>query len=373
MNLRERFSAVMTYQPFDRVPIWYFGSWPQTKERWKKEGLAIEKCDRSPGPDLPGMDKDWGTGLWEHHGLANLSWIPEGPCEILEETEEHQVIRPPWGGVQRVSKTGGAFSEHVEEALLPTRESWRQFKRFVDVGDPKRVIAELDRRAEAFAKREHVLAFMGGSLYGWPRDWMGVEGWSCLAYDDPALYEEIIEHLTEYFMTLMGPVLDRVDFDLCYLFEDCCFNTGPLFSPATYKQFYHKYYVRLIEFYRKKGVPLVLLDSDGKVDDLIGCWLDSGVDILFPIEVGTWKADPVKLRRKFGKSLRMMGGFDKHLIPKGESVFRPELERLLPLVKEGGFIPFPDHRIPPDCSLEQMRNYIRVFGEVFSAKDACGC
>lgn len=121
----------------------------------------------------------------------------------------------------------------------------------------------------------------------------------------------------------------------------------------------------MIDFYHEMGVPYVMIDSDGKVDDLIPCWLESGFDIIFPIEVGTWKASPVKLRNRYGKRLRMFGGIDKHVIPRGEAAIREELEPLKLLVKEGGYIPIPDHRIPPDCSLEAFKTYIRVFKEMF--------
>jgi uroporphyrinogen decarboxylase len=196
---------------------------------------------------------------------------------------------------------------------------------------------------------------------------MGVEELSYLMYDDPVLLEEILEHLANFWMTLMRPVLAKVRFDFAYFFEDCCFNTGPLVSPDLYRKHFDKYYRRLIEFYRSMGVPFMLMDSDGKVDALIDCWLDSGFDILFPIEVGTWKTDPVALRRRFGKRLRMMGGVDKHVIPRGEAAIRKHLEPLRPLVAEGGFIPLPDHRIPPHCSFEQFRTYVRVFKEVLAS------
>jgi hypothetical protein len=60
----------------------------------------------------------------------------------------------------------------------------------------------------------------------------------------------------------------------------------------------------------------------------------------------------------------VIGGIDKHVIPKGEEAIRAELEPLRAVVREGGFIPMPDHRIPPDCSLEQFRTYLRVFRQV---------
>jgi len=94
--------------------------------------------------------------------------------------------------------------------------------------------------------------------------------------------------------------------------------------------------------------------------------LDSGFDIVFPIEVGTWKASPVAFRKQYGKQLRMMGGVDKHIIPQGEAAIRQHLEPLRPLVQEGGFIPLPDHRIPPHCSLEHFKTYVRVFREVLA-------
>ena len=61
----------------------------------------------------------------------------------------------------------------------------------------------------------------------------------------------------------------------------------------------------------------------------------------------------------------MFGGVNKLVIPHGEAAIRRELEPLVPLVREGGFIPIPDHRIPPDTSFAQYCTYVRVFREIF--------
>jgi hypothetical protein len=39
MNVRERFVAVMNFQQPDRNLLWEFGYWPETLERWYREGL----------------------------------------------------------------------------------------------------------------------------------------------------------------------------------------------------------------------------------------------------------------------------------------------------------------------------------------------
>ena len=41
MNLRERFRAIMAYEPFDRTPLWYLGAWLETKTRWQGEGMGV--------------------------------------------------------------------------------------------------------------------------------------------------------------------------------------------------------------------------------------------------------------------------------------------------------------------------------------------
>jgi glycosyltransferase involved in cell wall biosynthesis len=364
MNHRERFRAVMDYQLFDRLPVYYFGCWQETLARWKQEGLT----DAADIPAVTGMDPDWESGMWDAHGLVHVAPMSAEPARVLEETDDYRVTQTPLGAVRKEGKRGSSIPQHLREALEPTREAWRRFKRFVDPADPARRQAGWQAQAEAFNRRERMTCFLAGSLYGWPRDWLGPEAICYLPYDDPALFEEIIEYVADYFMALCRPVLERAQFDFAYFFEDCCFNNGPLFSPDMYRRFYHRHYRRMIDFYHAAGVRHVLVDSDGKVDDLVPCWLESGFDIIFPIEVGTWKADPVKFRRKYGRRMRMIGGVNKLVIPRGEAAIRAELEPLRPLVEEGGFLPMPDHRIPPDCSLEQFRTYVRVFKEVFAGR-----
>lgn len=362
MTDRERFASVMSYKSFDRIPVWYFGCWEETLDRWRAEGLP-STCEI---PAVTGMDPDWEDGMWSIHKLVNIGAITEQRDRTVEETDEHRIVRTSLGALLKIGKHGSSIPTHLEHALKPTREDWRRFSKMFDPTDPSRFTADWQVRVPALNARTRVACFCAGSLYAGPREWMGVEQLSYLMYDDPMLLEEILNHMSNFWMTLMRPVLKQARFDFAYYFEDCCFNTGPLLSPSIYRKHFDKYYRRMIDFYRSMGVPFILIDSDGKVDALIPCWLDSGFDIVFPIEVGTWKASPIALRKQYGRQLRMMGGVDKHIIPQGEAAIREHLEPLRPLVQEGGYIPLPDHRIPPHCSLEQFKTYVRVFRDVLA-------
>lgn len=371
MNERERFHSLMRYEPVDRLPVYYFGTWPETKVRWRAEGLDVPMMDG--GPQLSEMDTDWETSpdgrgdFWNNQGLLEPRSRSPMHEETIAEDADTRTVRTPFGGIVQVGKRGSTIPHIIEPDLKPTREDWRRFRAFLDPVDPGRWQSGWEQRAEWLNRREHVMCCFGGSLFGQARGWLGLEAISYLPYDNPELYEEIINFQTEFYIALNRPLLEKVSFDFAYVFEDCCFNTGPLISPDLYRRFYDRHYRKLITFYHDMGVPLVLIDSDGKVDALLPCWLESGFDIVFPIEVGTWQADAAALRRRYGKRLRMMGGVNKHVIPCGEPAIRAELMRLRETALEGGFIPIPDHRIPPDCSLEQFRVYLRVFKSVFGA------
>jgi len=110
---------------------------------------------------------------------------------------------------------------------------------------------------------------------------------------------------------------------------------------------------------------VVWVDCDGLIDSLLPLWLESGVNCMFPIEIGTWGADPVKFRRQYGRDLLMMGGFDKHVLARSKKAITQEIERLAPLVDEGGFIPMPDHRVPPDVPLENYIHYCEMARQIW--------
>jgi hypothetical protein len=72
--------------------------------------------------------------------------------------------------------------------------------------------------------------------------------------------------------------------------------------------------------------------------------------------------DGMRLRRQF-PTLRMIGHYNKLVMNRGEPAMRAEFQRLLPLMRTGGFIPSVDHQTPPGVSLEQYRLYLRLLEE----------
>jgi uroporphyrinogen decarboxylase len=100
------------------------------------------------------------------------------------------------------------------------------------------------------------------------------------------------------------------------------------------------------------------------IEDLAGMWLEGGVNVMFPVEIGAWNYDPMTLRRKFGRDLRMISGINKMALTRGPAAIDAEIARRLPLMKDGGYVPLPDHMIVPGTPLEDYRHYLKKLGEV---------
>lgn len=149
------------------------------------------------------------------------------------------------------------------------------------------------------------------------------------------------------------------------MWEDMCYSGGPLISPKIFKQVLVPHYKRITSVLNKYGVDIVFVDCDGKIDALAPLWLEAGVNTMFPIEVGKWHADPVAFRRQYGKDMRLMGGVGKLILAESTDAIAREIDRLAPLVEEGGFIPMPDHRVPPDVPFKNYLFYLERAKQVW--------
>ena len=94
---------------------------------------------------------------------------------------------------------------------------------------------------------------------------------------------------------------------------------------------------------------------------LLAYLLDQGIDGVLPLERQAG-VDGVALRRQC-PDFALIGHYDKMVMPLGKQAMRGEFERLVPLMKSGGFIPSVDHQTPPGVSLGQYRVYLGLLEE----------
>jgi hypothetical protein len=365
MNDRQRFQATMHYQPRDRAPICDFGFWSDTLQVWYEQGLPghVNASNTSQffGMDYGIDEVTAATGVTV--GLAPLFeekvLEDHGDCEIVQQSDGVRVLR------RKFMATIPKPLKH----LLVDRASWeKHYKPRLDPTHPDRYPPDWDERTKTWTDpdRDQVIALPGGSLYGWLRNWMGLESLSLVVYDDPAWFEEMVTSVADCIIGTLTRVLETGGhFDACAMWEDMCFNRGPLLGVGHFKQFLWPQYRRIADLLHSYGVDVIWVDCDGKIDLLIPLWLEAGINCMFPVEVGMWGADPLGYRKQHGRELLMMGGVDKRILAGSRRAIKQEVYRLAPLIEEGGFIAFCDHRVPPDVSLENYVFYLEMAREVW--------
>jgi hypothetical protein len=352
---RERFRRLMHYQTVDRGIHWDFGFLEETMERWAQEGLPEDVG--APGGDRMGRISRYFGVDPTMHVPVHISLHPGFAYELIEDRERTVVYRNGDGCIVEEAKDGQRTIPHVIEPGLKSREDWLKYKERLNPDDPARHQWDYAALAEQYNNADVPVIIGSGSYMGWLRNWIGAAQLGLLCYDDPELMSEMVNHLCDLFIAMLEPALHHIEADLAWGWEDICFNNGPLISPKLWRQLVYEPQKRVFDVLRQHGVDIILTDCDGNIFALQEVWIEIGLNGAFPCEVNG-NSDPIELRKKFGRELRIFGGVNKQKMRTKEDVLA-ELIRLTPLLEDGAFIPFCDHRVPEYVPLEAYRYYER--------------
>ena len=360
VTTRQRFLQVMNYEFVDRYPcLLPWGPWPETVERWRGEGY-----DPDAPPPVPRETWLW-IGSWFH---------PHPPFERVVLTEDERTVTYVNDeGVTMRERKDNPYSSMPQFIRFPvrTRGEFRQFYRERMQPDlASRIGENYVEQLTAFNRREDPLTIISdrwGGFFGGLRAMVGVERLCMLFYDDPAWVEEMMDAVADFIIAMMDRILEHTTVDVFGFWEDMAYKTGPLLSPDMLRRFALPRYRRVVEFLRSRGIPFVALDSDGDVSSLIPVWLDAGINTLYPFEVQCGM-DVVRVRREYGRELRLWFGIDKRALAQGPAAIDAELARVRPLMEEGGYIPGLDHSVPPDVPYGNYCYYLDALNSAWQLR-----
>lgn len=361
MTQRERFLACMRFRPVDRVPLMEMGVWDDTLERWHREGLPPWVTSIRHLEDRLGLDRSF-----------NLDWLPidDGlfpgfEPRVLEETADERVI---------VDANGVTLRERTHHKSIPqylrfpveTEADYERLLPRLDPGNPARYAACFDEDLAQRRLRGELVGLNFRSFFGFPRSLMGLEGLCVAFHEQPGLVRRIIADRVAFARRLLARVLATGALDFVQIWEDMAYKTASLVSPAQVREFIQPAWAELAAHLRAAGVPLIMVDCDGRVDELLPLILEAGIDGTHPCEIAAG-SDPLALRRRHPRCI-LMGGMDKRAIASGREGIDAEIARLAPLVREGAFIPMLDHFVPPDVSFDTYRYYVERRREALARK-----
>ncbi len=191
---------------------------------------------------------------------------------------------------------------------------------------------------------------------------MGDENLAYAFYDRPELVHTMMEDYTTMAIELWEVQCRDVQFDLIECWEDMAYNSGSLISPATFREFMTPQYRRIAQFACDHDIPIILVDSDGYIEDLTELMLEGGVTALYPYEVQCGN-DVARVLERY-PTVGCVGGLDKQVMAQGREAIDAEMDRARRLIEMGRFIPGPDHFVLSDVSFANYRYFMESLREV---------
>lgn len=361
MNSKERIIKTVLHEKTDRTPfIFPFDPWKETVDLWRTQGLAPD-ADFADGTDCD-------EGFVPIPGdCIMLGFCPPFEEKIISEKNGKRIFRDRLGIVQEI-RPGSVSIPNYLEYPVKTPDDWKRLKeeRLQPVIEERFLFST--EELKAWASKHNGVTQIGNfpyGLFGTARDLLGVEQLLVWFYDYPETIADIMDTLTDLWLAVYKEAAKHIQIDCVHIWEDMSGKQGPLISPAMMYEFMVPNYKRIKQFCDEHKVPILSLDTDGNCDLLFDPLIEGGINLIFPFEVAAG-SDVVDVKKRYPTEFCAMGGIDKRKIAMTEYDIDKEIERVMPAIETGGYIPALDHLIHPEISYSNFLYFAKRL------RKACG-
>lgn len=374
---RERVEATLNHKEPDRVPITLGGSANHlSEERFNilQKHFGFESLPRRTlvgfytTPDYNPLLDRLGTDFRFLHIRPPKSYIPNvvGPGfqEFVDE----------WGLKHRLVSgyydlAGAPLAKVLTDLTVERIEKFP----WPDPYDPVRLAGLKEEAEELYNNTGYALVGhrpVYGNLWEMTRLLVGMENALLLTVTDTKIFDylmgklsEVLDGFYDTFLSAVGPYIQVIEFA-----DDYGTNVGPMFNPEVYRKFIKPRYKKSIEMIKKKAPQVkVMLHCDGAIRRFLPDLIETGFEILNPIEWHLAGMDPVGLKKDFGNDMVFNGGVDvKHVLTEGtvEDVRREVRLRIEQMGHGGGYILAPAHNFTNDMPLENLLAFFEAGHEL---------
>lgn len=341
MTTRERILRAIRHREADRIPM-IDSPWAGTVTRWYREGL----------PEGVAWDDYFGYDRIIHLTIDNS---PRYESRVVETTDRYSIITTSWGQTLRVFNELDSTPE-VLDSYYSTPARWEEAK--------ERMWKDLDTRVpwDLLAQNYHAWREKGeflrlGFWFGFDvthSHMAGTEEVLCGMYEEPEWVQDMFDTYLSIDIEMANRLWEKgYQFDSVHWYDDMGYKGAPFFSPTMYRELLKPYHKRAVDWAHDHGM-VAELHSCGFIQPLVPDLVEIGVDCLNPLEIKAGM-DPVYLKNTFGDKLAFHGGINAQLWDQLDLV-TAEMERIIPLLKEGGgYIFASDHSIPNSVSFQNMK------------------
>ncbi|MBC5647493.1 uroporphyrinogen decarboxylase family protein [Christensenella tenuis] len=316
MTHKERALAPFLKKNMDRFPMWYGGA-PETTQN------IVEALDaRDEAEALYGMlDLDFKTVHPRYAGSRRE--VYEDGTRLCE-----------WGIVR-----GGA---HYGQALthpLAGAASAADVEAYGGFEDPDEYDVKIAPEELEAAEEYCLIGGCWSPFFHDSTELKDMEEFFVDMYAAPEVCEAIIDKCFSFYYELDRRMFEENSgkIDMYFIGNDFGSQRALLMAPEMWRKFYKPYVARLIGQAKKNGC-VTAIHSCGDIHEIIGDFIEIGVDAINPIQVNAENMEPEKLIREFGDDCVFFGGIDENEILKfgTEQQVRDETRRIIDILGSRG-------------------------------------
>ncbi len=381
MNARQREYATLTFEKnMDRGAVEEtFHPWNLTIDNWKGNGLPEKIAEGIFDSKDKGIGKAASyfkvmEGVYDYEKYLGLDAVLRMSFtlpfrnfneKIIKDTQEYRIKLHANGWQKKHYKNRNLVEEY--RPVVCSKDDWYKLKEKAEEQLKKYYTDEIIEKVflpycKGHQEGEYPVRLSIQGFFWLPRELFGIKEHMMAFYDFPEVMHDIDEFCLDVFCDKLGKVLNIIPADIVYIKEDLSGVNGPMVSPAFFDEFIGRYYRSLVSFLKKKGVGHVFVDTDGDFNVLIPNFIKAGINGFLPMDVNAGM-DIVEVRKKYSK-LKFIGGFNKLEIARGREAIDREFKRILPVIRQGGYIPGSDHQVAPSTFFKDYMYYISRKKEV---------
>jgi hypothetical protein len=207
----------------------------------------------------------------------------------------------------------------------------------------------------------------------WMKDPKGIrdiEEWYVSLYTRRKLIKEIFDRQSLLAVENLERIHQAIGDKLTAVFvtgTDFGMQQGPFIAPELYREIFQPFHKRLNGWIHEHTAWKTFIHSCGSVWKLIPDFIESGFDILNPVQTSAADMNPEELKKEFGDRIVFWGGGidTQRTLPFGtpEEVEKEAKDRIQIFGRKGGFVFSAVHNIQSKVPVENLRTLFKTVKE----------
>ncbi|MHC4620700.1 MAG: uroporphyrinogen decarboxylase family protein [Planctomycetota bacterium] len=378
MNSRERVLCALNHKEPDRVPLDIGGT--IVSSITSKAYMNLRRYLGMPKEELrifdhvqrlPYIDAELIRQLGIDVHSVQASYVSGDDQKYLDDGD-YWAFYDRWGSKMRMPKVGGHYFDWVEFPIKDITMDELSSYKWPEPDADDSYLKLRDRAKYLFENTDYALAgtaVFGGGVFEQPSRMMGMENFLMSLAANEKFADAVMSKILDIYIECCSRYLDLLG-EYLHVFvywNDIAGQRGPLISPDTYRRMIKPKDKKLFDAVKKKTDAKIFYHCCGACRQLIGDLIETGVDILNPVQVAAKDMDTAQLKKEFGKDLTFWGGGvdTQRVLPYGtpQQVQDEVRRRIDDLAPGGGFVFATVHNIQNDVPPENIMAMIETLRE----------